>query len=138
MLEALNFFPLGHQIHAAHVSVGGELLELRLLELKIADDAARAEIEVALDDLAELIVGLNAGAVGVDKHGEGLDDTDGVRDLHKSALGEAGGNQRLSGPASGVSSRAIDLGVVLAGESAATVGAPATVSVDDDLAAGQT
>ena len=138
MLEALDFLPLGHEVETTHVSVGGELLELRLLELKVADDAARAEIKVALDDLAQLIVGLDTGAVRVDEHGEGLDDTDGVRDLDKGALGEAGGNQRLRGPASGVGGRAIDLGVVLARESATTVGTPAAVGVDDNLAAGQT
>ena len=138
MLEALDLLPLGVEVSAAHVAVGGELLELRLLELEVADDAAGAEIEVALDDLAKLVIGLDARAVRIDEHGQGLHNTDGVGDLDESALGEAGGNQGLGGPASGVGGGAIDLGIVLAGEGTTTVGAPAAISIDNDLATGQT
>ena len=47
-------------------------------------------------------------------------------------------NERLGDPASEICSRSIDLAVVLAGESTTSVGTPATVGIDDDLAAGQT
>ena len=44
----------------------------------------------------------------------------------------------LGDPAGEVGSRAVDLAVVLAGEGTTTVGTPATVGVDDDLAASET
>ena len=97
-----------------------------------------AKIPVAADDLDELLVGLLAGAVGVDEDGQRLSDTDGVRELNEGTAGKAGRDERLGDPASGVRSRAIDLGEVLSGESTSTVGTPATVGVDDDLTARET
>ena len=47
-------------------------------------------------------------------------------------------DERLGDPASEVGSRSIDLAVVLAGESTTSMSTPATVGVDDDLAAGKT
>ena len=64
--------------------------------------------------------------------------TDGVRDLDENSSAETGADERLGDPSGGVGGRSVDLGVVLAGEGSATVGAPAAVSVDDDLTAGQT
>ena len=75
------------------MSVRGGLGELGLLELKVADDASRAEVEVLVDDLNELSLGLLGSAVGVDVDGEGLDDADGVRELNERALAEAGGDE---------------------------------------------
>ena len=98
----------------------------------------RTEIPVAADDLDELLVGLLASAVGVDEDGQRLSDTDGVRELNEGTAGKASRNERLGDPASGVRSGAIDLGEVLSGESTSTVGTPATVGVDDDLAASET
>jgi len=137
VLEVLDFLPLRHNVDATHVTVGGQLLELRLLQFEVADDAAGAEIKIALNDLAELIIRHDATAVGIDEHGEGLDYSDGIGDLHEGALGETIGNQGLGSPAGRVGGRSIDLGVVLSGEGTTTVSAPAAVGVDDDLAAGQ-
>ncbi len=47
-------------------------------------------------------------------------------------------DQRFGDPASEVCCGAIDLAVVLAGEGTTTVGTPAAVGVDDDLAASET
>ena len=63
---------------------------------------------------------------------------DSVRDLDKNTSAETGADERLGDPSGGVGGRSIDLGVVLAGEGSTTVGAPAAVSVDDDLTASQT
>lgn len=100
-------------------------------------DDTRAKVEVVADDLHELLVGPLAGAVGVDEDGEGLSNTNGVRELDEAAASEAGVDQGLGDPAGSVGRRAIDLGEVLAREGTSTVGTPATVGIDDDLAAGQ-
>jgi hypothetical protein len=57
--------------------------------------------------------------------------------LDEAPPADAGLDQGLGDPSGGVGGRPVDLGVVLAGECAATVSAPAAVGVDDDLAAGQ-
>ena len=66
-----------------------------------------------------------------------MSDADGVRDLHEHALAQAGLDQRLGHPASGVRSAAVHFGVVLAREGTATVSAPAAIRIDDDLASGK-
>jgi hypothetical protein len=107
-------------------------------QVELLDDHTGAQVEVLVDDLDELVRGLLRRAVRVDVDGEGLGDTNGVRELNEGAAGEAGSDERLGDPAADVGSRAVDLGEVLAGEGTATVGAPAAVGVDDDLATGQT
>lgn len=96
-----------------------------------------AEVKVVEDDLDELLRGLVGGAVGLDEEGEGLRDTDGVRQLDKCTAGQLGVYERLGDPAREVGGGAIDLGVVLARESTTTVGSPAAVGVDDDLTASE-
>jgi len=120
------------------VAVLGGLEVDGLGKVELLDNDTGAEVEVVADDLDELVRGLLRGAVGVDVDREGLGDTDGVRELDEGTAGEAGGDERLGDPAADVGSRAIDLGEVLAGEGATTVGTPAAVGVDDDLAASQT
>lgn len=107
-------------------------------EIQLLDNDTGAEVEVVTDDLDKLIRVLLRGAVGVDVDREGLSDTDGVRELDEGAAGEAGGDEGLGDPAADVGGGAIDLGEILAGESTTTVGTPAAVGVDDDLAASET
>ena len=109
------------------------------LELKVTLDASGAKVEVLVDDLSELGVGhaLLDGAVGVDKDGKRVRDTDGVRQLDKSTFAKSTGNEGLGNPTGGVGGRTIDLGGVLSGEGSSSVGSPSTVSVDDDLTAGE-
>lgn len=59
-------------------------------------------------------------------------------DLHHAAAAQAGLDERLGDPAGSVSGRAVHFGEVLAGERAASVRAPATVRVHDDLTPRQT
>ena len=92
-----------------------------LEEIQLLDDDTGAEIEVLLDDGEDLGIGLGAGTVGVDEDGGGLGNTDGVRELDEGTTGEASGNDGLGDPATGVGSRAIDLGPILTRESS-TVG----------------
>ena len=69
---------------------------------------------------------------------EGMRNTDGVGDLNEDSSAETSADERFGDPSGGIGSGSIDLGVVLAGEGAATVGSPAAVSVNNDLTAGET
>jgi hypothetical protein len=107
-------------------------------QVKVLHDDTGTQIEVVANDLDQLVGGLVGGTVGLNEDGEGLSDTNGVRELDKGTTGQAGVDQRLGDPAGDVGSGAVDLGVVLSGESTTTVGTPTTVGVDDDLTAGET
>lgn len=107
-------------------------------QVQVTDDHTRTEIKVVADDLHQLVGGSGRSAVGLDEDGEGLGNTDGVRQLDKSTASQLGVNEGLGDPARNVGGRTVDLGVVLAGESTTTVGTPATVGVDDDLTASET
>lgn len=98
-----------------------------------------AEVERLLHGRQDLLVihaGLSA-AIGVHVDGQGLGHADGIRHLHQAALGQAARHNGLGSLAGDVGAGAVHLGGVLAGEGAATVGAPAAIGVDDDLAAGE-
>jgi hypothetical protein len=62
-------------------------------EVELLDDNTRAHVKVVADDLDELIRGLGGGPVGLDKDGQGLRDTNGVRELDHAAAGQAGSDQ---------------------------------------------
>ena len=119
------------------VAILGRLVVDRVGEVELLDDDTGTHVKVGLDDLDELLGGLGRGAVGVDVEREGLGNTDGVRQLYEGTTGQPRGDQRLGDPAAEIRSRAVDLGEVLAGEGTTTVGAPAAVGIDDDLAASQ-
>jgi len=61
-----------------------------------------------------------------------------VGDLHEATMSQFVSNNGLSDIAAIVGSRAINLGGVLAGESTTAMGSPATISIDNNLASGQT
>merc|ERR1719261_535065 len=124
---------------AAEMAVGRRDLVLGLTELEGLGDGARAAVE---GDLHHLRDGLRRQAarlraVGLDEEGERLGDADRVGELNESALREAALHDGLGHLPADVRRRAVDLRRVLAGEGAAAVRAPAAVSVDDDLAAGE-
>lgn len=135
-LESLGLLP--REVLVGEVTVLGRLVVDGVGEVKLLDDDTGTHVEVGLDDVDELLGGLVRGAVGVDVEGEGLGDTNGVRELDEGTAGKASVDERLGDPAAEVGSRTVDLGVVLSGESTTTVSTPATVSVDDDLTASET
>jgi len=120
------------------VAVLGRLEVDGAVKVELAHNDTGPQVEVVADNLDELLRRLVGGAVGLNVDGQGLGDANGVRELHERSPGEAGSDERLGDPATDVSGRAVDLGEVLAGEGTATVGTPATVGVDDDLAASKT
>lgn len=136
-LESLGLLPV-EVLVGAEVAVLGRLQVDGPCQVELLDDDTGAHVEVLADDLDELVRGLGGGAVGVDEDGQGLSDTNGVGQLDQGTAGKAGSDQGLGDPTSQVGSGAVDLGEVLAGEGATTVGTPATVGVDNDLTAGQT
>lgn len=135
-LKRLRLLP-GEALVGEVAILGG--LEVDWLgQVELLDDHSRAEVEVGADDLLEVVGGLLRGSVRVDEDGEGLGDTDGVRQLDEAAAGQLGVDEGLGDPASDVGGGAVDLGEILSGESTTSVSSPSTVCVDDDLAASQT
>jgi len=114
-----------------------EILRCLMKEGRLTNNSW-SEIPVLSDDLDELGIGLGSGSVRVDVDGEGLCDTDSVRQLNEDSSSELGGNEGLGDPSSSVGGRSVDLGPIFTRESTTTVSSPATVSVDNDLSAGQT
>jgi len=138
-IKGLDVLPGETLLGAAEVRVASSVGVLGLEEIKLANDASRAEIEVLVDNVKKLAISLADGsAVGVDVDRHGLSNTDSVRDLNEDTLAELGSDEGLGDPAGGVSSRTVNLGRVLAGESTTTVGTPTTIGINDDLAAGKT
>lgn len=135
-LELLGLLP-GEGLVGEVTVLGGAVVD-GVGKVELLNDDTGPHVEVVADDLDELIRGLVRGAVGLNEEGEGLGDTNGVRELDEGTAGEAGLEEGLGDPAGQVGGRAVDLGVVLAGEGTTTVGTPATVGVDDDLTASQT
>merc|ERR1712224_872633 len=97
-------------------------------------------IEGNLDDIRDVIstkVTL-LRSIGLNEDREGLRDANGIRKLHKSTLAQATAHDGLGHLPANVCSRAVHLGWILAGEGTTAVCTPATVGVDDDLAASET
>jgi len=136
-LESLRLLP-AEALVGAEVAVLGSLEVDGLGKVELLDNNTGTHVEVVADDLDKFIGVLLGGAVGVDVDGKRLSDTDGIRKLNKSAASKASSNERLGDPAAEVGSGTIDLRKVLAREGTTTVSTPATVRVDDDLAASET
>ena len=120
------------------MTVLGSLEVDGLGKVQLLDNDTRTEVKVVADDLDELVGALVGCTVGLDEDGEGLSDTNGVRELNKGAARKAGRDEGLGDPSRGVSRRTVDLGEVLAGEGTSTVGTPASVGVDDNFTASET
>src|SRR6516225_9265296 len=80
------------------------------LELEVARDGVRREVERLAHALIELGPRELGRAERLDHHGHGLAHADRVSDLHLAAVGEPGGDDVLRDPARRVRARAIDLG----------------------------
>jgi len=129
------------RIVASEVSVGGSLAHHGATELEVADNAARAKVEVLANYLTKLSISLAtsllSSAIAVNKDRKGVGDTDGITELDKSALAESSVDKTLGDPTSGIGSRPIDLGGVLSRESTSSMGSPATIGINDDLPSGE-
>src|SRR5208282_3551019 len=98
---------------------------------------ARLELEVGAHQIWNQI-GINLlGSESIHQDADGIGNTDRIGELHFAAVGEAGGHDVLGDVARHVGGGTIHFGRILAAECAAAVTSHATVSVHDDLAAGQ-
>lgn len=135
-LEGLGLLP-GEAL-VGEVTVLGRLVVDGTGKVELLDNDTGTEIEVLANDLDQLGGRLVGSAVGLDEERQRLSDTNGVRELNQGTTSKLGVDQRLSDPAGQVCGRAVNLGVILSGESTTTVGTPTTVCVNDNLATGQT
>src|SRR5208282_432589 len=97
---------------------------------------ARLELEVGAHQIWNQLGIDLLGSESIHQDADGIGNTDRVGELHFAAVGEAGGYDVLGDVARHVGGRTIDLGRILAAESAAAVTTHATVCVDDNLASG--
>ena len=120
------------------MAVLGRLAVDRAGQVELLDDDARPHVEVALDDLDELVRGAVRRAVRLDEHRQRLGDTNGVRQLHQRPPRQLRMHERFGDPPRQIGRRPVDFGVVFAREGPAAMRAPAAVGVNDDLAPGET
>ena len=134
--KLLGLLPL--EILVREVAVLGRLEVDRVSKVELLDDDTRSQVKVVLDYLDELVRRFIGCAICLNEDGKRLRNTDGVGELDECTTSQFGINKRLSDPPSKVGSRAVDFGVVLAGEGTTTMSTPATIGIDDDLTASQT
>lgn len=135
--NGFNDLPGKVWILTTKVAISSSLLELGGIELEVTDDAARAHIKALANTSNEFGLRDGVGAIAINVDRQWLDDTNGVRELNQAAASELSSNDGLGNLAGNVSARAIDLGAVLAREGATTVSTPATIGINNDLAASQ-
>ena len=122
------------------MAVGGGRLVDRLVEPQMgADPRGVRPPSLSIRPIASSsrVVVDRAGAVGIDIERQRLADADRIGELDRAARGEPGGDDILGEIARDIGGRAVDLGRVLARESAAAVRGRAAIGVDDDLAPGE-
>mmetsp|Transcript_49657 Transcript_49657/g.103295 ORF Transcript_49657/g.103295 Transcript_49657/m.103295 type:complete len:433 (+) Transcript_49657:194-1492(+) len=124
---------------AAKVAVGGSVLVLRLTQSQGLCNGSRSAIKLDLKHTGDVIHGQVAllAAISLHKQGQRLSHTDGIRQLHQAARAQAAVDHGLGHLTADVGSRSVHLGRILARESTAAVGSPASVGVNDDLPAGE-
>merc|ERR1711884_169275 len=122
---------------ATEVTVCRRLLVLRLTESQRLRDGTWPTIEGDLDHVGDVICCELTLLCSVRLHEQRqwLRNTDCVRQLHQSAFAQTALHNRLGHLPADVCGRPVHLRRVLARESATAMGAPATVGVNDDLAA---
>jgi hypothetical protein len=124
-LEFLGVFP--SEFITTKVTVSGSLLVDGLEKIKLLYNDTRTEVKVVSDDLDKFGLRLVGGAIGINKDGKRLSNTNGIRELDKSTTSELGVDQRLGNPTSSVGSGTIDLGPILTRESTTTVSTETTI-----------
>jgi len=119
------------------VAVGRGLLEDGGLQLEVLDDAAGPQVKVLADDLGEFPARLLGRPVVHHGDGERLRYSDGIGHLHKAPPGKSGLDEALGHPPCGIGGRAVHLGIVLATEGTTAMSTPPAISVNNDLASGE-
>ena len=110
-----------------------------------------SEIPIVANDFNKLLISFLTSAVCINMNRQRLSNSNSIRKLDKHPSGKACSNKRLgyitcegsilkrrsshTNPASSIGSRTIHLGEVLSRKGSTSVSTPASVCVDDDLAA---
>ena len=139
-VEGLGLLPGEVGVVAPEVTKCGSLLINGALQVQLCDDVARAEVEVISYNADDVSFGaaVSSSSVSVNMDGQGVGKANSVGNLHKGSMAESGSDEGLSDVASVVSSRSVDLSWVLSREGTTTVGSPASVSIDNNLATSET
>merc|ERR1712137_498156 len=121
----------------AEVAVGGGLLVLGLTESQGLRDGAGTAVELHLDHVRDVVCRQRTllRAVGLYEERQRLRHADGVGELDQGSLAEAALHHGLGHLPAHVCRTAVHLRGVLAREGASAMCSPATVGVNDDLAA---
>merc|ERR1712232_983254 len=121
---------------AAEMAVSSCHLVLWFPQSQALSNGARSAVKLDLKHVGDVIRCKFTAlcSIRLNKQRQRLGNANGIRQLNKAPLSESTLHNRLGHLTADVSSRPINLGWVLAGESAATVSTPAAVGVDDDLA----
>ena len=77
-LKLLGLLPFEVEVRAAEVAVRSRGLVHGVAQLEVVHDAARAQVEVLIDDLEDLRVRDGTGAIRGDVDGKGGGNSDGV------------------------------------------------------------
>src|SRR5436190_16234543 len=133
----VGVFPAEIGIVAAEVTAGCRLAIAGSPQVEILNDAAGRQRKELADNLAQPLVIDPAGPLRIDIYTYWLDDSDRISELHFAPLGKSSSDDIFCHVAGHISRAAIDLGGVLAAESAAAMPTPTTIGIDDDLAASQ-
>src|SRR5271155_2185053 len=130
-------FPGEVGIVAPEVAVGRRLLIDGTAQIQRINDPTRRQLEVGTDQIGNdrRIDFFRAESIHANAYR--ISPADGIGELHFAAVGELCGDDVFGNVARHVGCGAIDLGRILAAESAAAVAAHASVGVDDDLASGK-
>jgi len=120
----------------SEMAVSSRLLILGLPKSKGHSNGTRACIESNFQHFGEIICAelWNLSAISLHKQRKGFGHANGIRKLDEATLGKFALHDRLCHLPADVCRAPVDLGWILTGESAATVGTPTTICVDDNLA----
>ena len=119
------------------MTVGGSAGIDGPVELQVLADTARCQAYQLAQRARQFVFIDTTGAKRVDVQRDGFCHADGVGELNLAPIRQTGCDDVFRQVAGNVGGRAIDLARVLAGKCAAAVRRRTTVSIDNDLAAGQ-
>mmetsp|Transcript_4219 Transcript_4219/g.3815 ORF Transcript_4219/g.3815 Transcript_4219/m.3815 type:complete len:207 (-) Transcript_4219:496-1116(-) len=122
------------------MTIGSQLLELRFFKLQVPLYAARSEVEIALYDIAQILIrkARHRRTIRVHEETQWLDNSNSITDLDQATLAQSGMDQGLCCPSSCICCRSINLSGILARESSTTVCSPATISINNNLTTSKT
>mmetsp|Transcript_26154 Transcript_26154/g.72136 ORF Transcript_26154/g.72136 Transcript_26154/m.72136 type:complete len:257 (+) Transcript_26154:3690-4460(+) len=138
--EFLHSFPGKIRIISSEMSIGSRLSQNGATQVEVPNDATRSEIKVLIDDGCQ--IGIRHSfldrSIRIDKDGQRIGDTNGIRQLNQGSLAQFGSHQGFGNPPGGIGCRAINLGRVFARKCSTPMSPPASIRIDNDFPSRQT